>query len=163
LKLSKELVPRVETFPLKGDGKGRFRVVLSNVTIPGLYRATVRIRGEDSRLGRFERSATVTAIVRFGAADRARSEITIRPEKEKIFELTLRPRDRRGNLLGPGLAKEIRITMSSGRVENGPDDLGDGRYRFRLSPPEDANPSIVLTVAQRPVFNATLKDLLPIR
>ena len=160
VKLSKELIPRVETIPLKSDGKGRFRLVLSNVTIPGLYRAAVRIKGQDSRLGAFERSTTVTAIVRFGAADRARSEITLRPEKEEKFELMLRPRDRHGNLLGPGLAKEIKIAMSAGRIEIGPDDLGDGRYRFRLSPPEGANPSIVLTVAQRPLLKATLKDLL---
>jgi hypothetical protein len=146
VKSSKELVPRVETVRLRGDGKGGFRVVLSNVTIPGLYRANVRIAGEDSRLGRFERSATATAIVRFGVADRARSEITLRPGKDKTFELTLRPRDRHDNLLGPGLAKEIKITMSPGRIEKGPDDLGDGRYRFRLSTPEGANPSIVLLV-----------------
>ena len=83
---------------LRGDGRGNFKVALSNVTIPGLYRATIHIKGEDRVLGPFERSETVAAMVRFGAADRARSEIAVREASEKALELTLRPRDRHGSL-----------------------------------------------------------------
>ena len=40
------------------------------------------------------RSATVPAIVRFGPADRRRSDITLAASADKDAELTVRPRDR---------------------------------------------------------------------
>jgi len=119
----------------------------------------VRIKGDDSRLGPFERSTTVTAIVRFGAADLAMSELTLRHVKEKDFELALRPRDSHGNLLGPGLPQEIELALSAGRIAAGPDDLGDGRYRFLLSLAEGEDPFIKLTVAQQTLFEGTFKEL----
>ena len=76
--------PRVTTVRLTGDRKGAFRGTLGNVTIPGIYRATVRISGEDRGLGRFERSQSLTAIVRFGAADRRSSELALRPQGQFI-------------------------------------------------------------------------------
>jgi hypothetical protein len=150
--------PRVTNVRLRADGKGAHQGVLDNVTVPGLYRATVHISGEDSRLGRFERAQSVTAIVRFGAADRRKSELALRP-KEKSFELTLRPRDRHGNLLGPGLANEIRLAAPPGIVTPVPDDLGDGRYRFIISPRAPADLTMKLTVAERQLFKGRLKDL----
>jgi hypothetical protein len=154
----KELAPRVDVVRLQGDSKGRFSITLGNTAVPGLYRATVRIKGDDRRLGPFERSTTVTAIVRFGAADLGRSELTLRPEKDKGFEFTLRPRDGHGNLLGPGLAQEIKLEISAGRINTGPDDLGDGRYRFLLSPAEGQDPSIKLTAAQQKLFEGPFKE-----
>ena len=153
----KELTtPRVTNIRLTPDGKGAYRGVLDNVTVPGLYRATVQISGEDSRLGRFERAQSVTAIARFGAADRRRSELALRP-KENSFELTLRPRDRHGNLLGPGLAKEIRLAAPG--IAPVPDDLGDGRYRFVIPPSAPADLMMTLTVAEHQLFKGALKDL----
>ena len=134
--------------------------MLANAGIPGIYRAEVRIDGEDRELGPLERSRTVSATVRFGEADRARSALTLRDlPNSRAVELTLRPADRRGNLLGPTFAGQIALELSNGKIDRGPEDLGDGRYRFVFSPPGGTDPSLTLTVAGRPLFRGTIKEL----
>jgi len=119
---------------------------------------SVSIKGADSRIGSLERTQTATAIVRFGKVDPRNSDLSLQ-EKERAFDLTLRPRDRHRNLLGPGLSKEVRMTTSSGRIQAGPEDLGDGRYRFTLLSTNRANPSLTLTVSQHPLFKGTLRKM----
>jgi hypothetical protein len=159
-RLRDRLRPVTETIRLEDDKRGGFRAVLANATVPGLYRAEVRIAGEDRQLGRFERSQSVTATAWFGEADRARSGLTLRtlPRNQGI-ELTLRPADRLGNLLGPTLAGDVVLDLSAGKIRRGPDDLGDGRYRFVFLPPAGQDPTLTLAVAGRPLFKGTLKEL----
>ena len=149
-----------ETIRLQGDDRGGFRAVLPNAGVAGIYRAVVRIEGEDRALGPLERSRTVSATVRFGEADRARSALTLRdlPKRQSV-ELTLRPADRRGSLLGPAFAGQIALALSNDKVVRAPEDLGDGRYRFVFSPPGGTDPTLTLTVAGRPLFRGTIKEL----
>jgi hypothetical protein len=49
--------------------------------------------------------------------------------------------------------------MSDGRIDARPDDLGNGRYRFLLSPPDGGDPTITLAVAQRTLFKGKFKEL----
>jgi hypothetical protein len=155
------LVPQRQTIRLQG-GNGEFRAAVPNATVPGLYRATVRIRGEDSELGRFERSATVTAIVRFGPADRRRADITLVTSGDKDAELTVRPRDRRGNLMGPGLAGELALDVA-GRRGARAEDLGDGSYRFTVPRAAVDNPAVTLRVAGDTLFRGRVNELRPRR
>jgi hypothetical protein len=149
-----------ETIRLQPDNRGGFRAVLANAGIPGIYRAEVRIVGADRALGPLERSRTINATVPFGEADRARSTFTLRrlPNSRSV-ELTLRPADRRGSLLGPTFAGRIELELSDGRTDRGPEDLGDGRYRFVFSPPGGTDPALTLTVGGRPLFRGTIKEL----
>ena len=150
------LVPQRQTIRLQG-GKGEYHAAMSNVTVPGLYRVTVRIRGEDSQLGRFERSATATAVVRFAGADRQRSNISL-VTTNKDAELTVRPRDRHGNLLGPGLAGEVILDLP-GLGDVRAEDLGDGSYRFRVPRSVDQNPPLTLSVSGGRLFSGKLSEL----
>ena len=154
------LRPVTETIRLQGDNRGGFRAVVANAGIPGNYRAEVRIVGADRALGPLERSRTVSATVRFGEADRARSALTLRDlPKSRSFELTLRPADRRGSLLGPTFAGQIALGLSNVQINRAPEDLGDGRYRFVFSPPGGTDPTLTLTVAGRPLVRGTIKEL----
>ena len=155
----KELRAPLETVRLASDGKGGFRAMLPNASVPGLYRATLRIAGEGGKLGAYERQDTVSAIVRFAEAELAKSGVTARASKGGATEITLRPRDKHGNLLGPGLASEVQLAVSSGRVDAGPEDLGNGGYRFRLTMPRSGNATVMLVVADRLLFRGTLKQL----
>lgn len=155
----KEARAPLETVRLASDGKGGFRAMLPNTTVPGLYRVTLRIAGEGGKLGAYERESTASAIVRFAEAELSKSNVTARAVKRGKTEITLRPRDKYGNLLGPGLASEVQLAMSSGRVDAGPEDLGDGGYRFRLTMPKGRNPMLMLVVAERLLFRGTLKQL----
>jgi hypothetical protein len=158
-KVRDRLRPVTETLRLEGD-QGVFRAVLANASVPGLYRAEVRIVGEDRELGRFERTQAVTALLRFSEADRARSALTLRTlPTGRAMELTLRPADRLGHLLGPTFAGDISLALSAGKIERGPEDLGDGRYRFVLSVPSGQDPTLTLAVVGRPLFSGTIKQL----
>jgi hypothetical protein len=155
-----KLRPVTETIRLQGDNKGGFRAVLANAGIPGNYRAEVRIVGADRALGPLERSRTVSATVRFGEADRARSAIALRDlPNSRSAELMVRPADRRGHLLGPTFGGQIALEWPNGQVNRAPEDLGDGRYRFVVTPPGDGDPALTLTVAGRPLFRGTIKEL----
>ena len=68
----KALVPIALRLRLDGDGKGGFRVEVADALVPGIYRATVTIEGEDRVLGRFVRTETATTVVRIPEADRGR-------------------------------------------------------------------------------------------
>jgi hypothetical protein len=155
----KQIRAPLETVRLVTDGKGSLRASLPNTTVPGLYRVTLRIAGEGEKLGAYERQTTVNAIVRFAEAELSKTNITARAVKGGATEITLRPRDKFGNLLGPGLASEVQLAVSSGRVDAGPQDLGDGGYRFRVTMPKAGNPTLMLVVAQRLLFKGTLKEL----
>jgi hypothetical protein len=149
----------LEMVRLAADGKGGFRASLTNTTVPGLYRVTLRITGDGGKLGTYERQSTVTAIVRFAEAELSQSDVTTRALKGGSIEVTLRPRDKYGNLLGPGLSSEVQLAVSSGRVDAGPEDLGDGGYRFRVILPKAGNPTLILVVAERLLFKGTIKQL----
>jgi hypothetical protein len=71
----------------------------------------------------------------------------------------VRPTDRRGSLLGPGFAGQIELEVSNRKIDRGPEDLGDGRYRFVLSHPGRADPSLTVAVRGRPLFRGTMKQL----
>lgn len=152
--------PLRSTIRIEPDGKGNFHATIGDVTTPGLYRAIVHIKGEDSRLGAFERTETATTVVRFNEADLNRSQILLRPLPNKsVIELTLRPRDAHGNLLGPGLPREVVVALAGGRRVDGPADLGDGRYRFALFAAKGEDAAIAIEVAGRSLFKGTLKEL----
>ena len=155
----KEARAPLETVRLPSDGKGGFRTMLSNTTVPGLYRVTLRIAGEGGKFGAYERQHTMSAIVRFAEAVLSKSSVMARAMKGGAAEITLRPRDKYSNLLGPGLSSEVQLAVSSGRVDAGAEDLGDGSYRFRLTMPKSGNPTLMLVVGERMLFKGTLKQL----
>ena len=155
----RNLGPSTQSIRLEGNSKGGFRAVFPNISVPGIYRVVVRLTGDDRQLGRFERIESATAIVRFAAADLAKSALRLREEpKTGALALTLRPADRRGNLLGPSFAAEVGLALSAGKI-SGPEDLGDGRYRFVLSLSKGEEPALTLAVAERLLFKGTVKEL----
>jgi hypothetical protein len=149
----------LEMVRLADDGEGGYRATLPNTTVPGLYRVRLRIAGEGGKLGAYERQVSVSAIVRFAETEFAKSNVAARAVKGGATEITLRPRDKFDNLLGPGLGSEVHLAVSSGRVHAGPDDLGDGSYRFRVTMPKSRNSTLMLIVAQRLLFKGTLTQL----
>lgn len=154
------LRPVTKTIRLRPDSRGGFRAVVADAGIPGIYRAEVRVVGSDRALGPLERSQAVSATVPFGEADRGRSAVTLRRSpNSRAVELTVRPADRHGSLLGPTFADRIVLDLSSGRIDRGPEDLGDGRYRFVFSPLDGTDPALTLTVGGQPLFHGTVKEL----
>jgi hypothetical protein len=76
-----------------------------------------------------------------------------------MLELVVRPRDRYGNLLGPGLASSLAAGLSSGRVVGAAEDLGGGRYLFLLRLPKQPGVRVTLSVNGTAFFEGTVEEL----
>jgi hypothetical protein len=77
-----------------------------------------------------------------------------RPDAAACFEMTFTPRDRYGNLLGPGRSDAFSIAPQPGSTPAGPpSDLGDGSYRVDVCPDPDSlePPGIGIVQPGRPV------------
>jgi hypothetical protein len=158
---ARQLAPIRESVTLKPDAEGLFRMTL-RPTIPGVYSAVVTFRGIDPALGRFERTETVTAVVRFGAALLSASRLQLREYPaggDRMVQLVLEPRDRYGNLLGPGLASSLDAQLSAGRAVGGAHDLGDGRYLYLFKLPRPPGVKLKLAIGGAPFFAGTIEDL----
>jgi hypothetical protein len=159
---AKRLAPATERLKLVPAGPGVYAASF-RPTVPGIYAATVTIRGHDPKLGDVERTATATAVVRFGKAVLTASELRLRdhPAKggDRMLELVVRPRDRYGNLLGPGLASSLAAGLSSGRVVGAAEDLGGGRYLFLLRLPKQPGVRVTLSVNGTAFFEGTVEEL----
>jgi hypothetical protein len=157
-----QLQPLSEKITLRHTGDGIYRTRLKT-TIPGIYTVTVTIRGRHPQLGAFERSETATAILRFGDAVLAESALRLREHRmsgtARAVELVLRPTDRYGNLLGPGLASRVVAELPAGRVVGGAQDLGDGRYLFLFVLPKGADPRVTLSVGSGVLYRGAIGDL----
>ena len=156
------LAPLTDTVTLKRDAEGVYGLTV-RPTVPGIYTATVTIRGTDPALGRFERTETVTAVVRFGKAVLSASGLRLRDHPvggaDRMLELVIRPRDRYGNLLGPGLASSLDAELSAGRVVGGAQDLGDGRYLFLFKLPKQPGVRLTLSVNGAELYSGTIETL----
>jgi hypothetical protein len=72
--------------------------------------------------------------------------------------LSLRPRDREGNYLGPGQAD--RISVSAGAASIGTvEDAGDGRYLLALPGDLSAGARLRIAVGGRTLFEGTRGQL----
>ena len=154
------LRPVRETVRLVRDGRAGFRAVLANSHIPGLYRAEVRISGEDRQLGRIERSQTVTASLPFGEADRATSALTLRTSPgNRAIELIVRPTTAAetcsARVLRATLRSRCRIASSIAprRISVTAATASSCHIRSR------ADPSLTVALRGRPLFRGTMKEL----
>jgi DNA-binding beta-propeller fold protein YncE len=71
-------------------------------------------------------------------------------DKTNEFEVRFVPRDGLGNLLGPGLASQMKATVT--KASAGPvRDAGDGSYVLALSIPEGGEAKVTLTIRLRDI------------
>jgi hypothetical protein len=73
--------------------------------------------------------------------------------------IRVRPRDRRGNFLGPGEAGEITVTLSEGTIAKDATDLGDGGYAVPILTAGRADPTVSVTVAGALLYRGPLSGL----
>jgi hypothetical protein len=75
----------------------------------------------------------------------------------------VRPRDRRGNFLGPGEAGEIAVTLSEGTAAKDVIDLGDGGYAVPILTSGQADPTVTVTVGGVLLYRGALSGLPRLR
>jgi hypothetical protein len=77
-----------------------------------------------------------------------------------IYTVTMKPRDRAENYLGPGRAGDLLIKFGERDIRASPwEDLGDGSYRVKLRAPKGGDPEVTIAVGGAVVFEGLLNWL----
>jgi hypothetical protein len=139
--LTKTLVGKIEpavlpgSLPLHHDGNGLYSVVFPDTSKPGLYRflLTYDFEAPDGS-GRIRRIEQIEREVKIRPDPAATSVSSRRGEASGEWFVTVTPRDRFGNYLGPGAAPRVQIKLvGPGTVAGVLDDpLQKGDYVLHL-------------------------------
>jgi hypothetical protein len=144
-----EPMKEVGTVELKEIGKGLYGGMLDLVTTPGAYAFDVVLDWSNERTGHVHREERVEQIVRF-KSDPAKSEITTTPAVNGVVSVSITPRDRFGNYLGPGYAASIKAMLrGSGKLRSDTpvDPQQIGTYTFEVAAvPKGETPKLDITV-----------------
>jgi opacity protein-like surface antigen len=153
------LLPRIEpadvtTITLTDRGNGVYEGTFPNTTVPGKYHADVTLDWNDPRtgaIGRFERLEREIKV----NADASNSEIRVNPGSTPgTFLISVTPRDRFGNYVGPGKAEVVIPTVNGGGTITGaPVDANEtGTYVFTIANvPPGQTPNVDFTVDAEPI------------
>ncbi len=162
-KFYRRLEPTPLPIVLASNGDGSYSASFDQTTVPGSYRVVFEVEGEQAEVGEFRRTETLSALVEFGTADYSASDAWLswpaKPTDNDPIALTIRPRDRAGNYLGPDYGHRIQVTVSPGATGR-PQDLLDGRYRIPLSV-YGPDPEIEIAVMDRPCYQGPLSEIRP--
>ncbi len=159
------LQPVAQSVTLRGSGDGHYRASFPGAVVAGGTRVIFTVEGEDPRLGRLQRSRTVSTKLRLGPLDAAGSGLTLAGGVPgaggRSVTLQLRPIDLHGNYLGPDYAGHIGVALGDGAVAGAVADLGNGSYAVPLFVADGRDPDVGVTLAGAPLFSGKLSDLPP--
>lgn len=144
------ITPRdVARVALTEEGRGVYRATFDNTSTPGTYGFDVVLDWDDPRTGHLRRE------------ERIEQHVAVKPDAEKTEVRTTRtgngtvlisitPRDRFGNWMGPGYASSITATVTGGGrlAESVPVDRDQtGTYVFTVTGvPDGVTPDAAITI-----------------
>ncbi|MFX1295653.1 MAG: redoxin domain-containing protein [Promethearchaeota archaeon] len=103
---------------------------------PGLHSFKIKTRFEDQKDGPIYRTTMVSIIVGPGEADPKYTKtniIDIATEKLKGKIINITPRNKNGQLLGPGYSQNLKLLVDKKELDVNFNDLLDGTYQIELS------------------------------
>lgn len=159
---SSEFLRRVEPMPLptvytlRDSGKatdgdkrpkdGVYSTVFNETAVPGLYRFKVMLEWDDPRTGRVRRLENLERTVKV-TPDATASELRMTLDRASgDYIVTVIPKDRFGNFLGPGFAHLIEVKANGRRASTPTDPQQTGEYVVRLTPIKKRSPASNVTV-----------------
>ncbi len=110
-----EMLKEVSTLTLRNEGKGVYAATFDATSIPGTYRFDATLDWDDERVGHIHREERLEQYVR-AVADPERTEVKVTRRDARTALVTVTPRDRFGNFLGPGHASRIQAKVSGGKL-----------------------------------------------
>jgi hypothetical protein len=127
------LIPQSRIITLQNNGDGNYGGQYNDTEVPGPYRVHFLIDGNVDSIGHFVREEVKGTMVGFGHARENLSALNYFPASgSNLASISLRPRDKFKNYLGPDNGHNIRVTVE-GQVLNRYIDNLDGSYTFPLS------------------------------
>ncbi len=151
------LLPQNQHIVLTYNGNGNYSGNYSNTDLTGIYNIFFLIDGQITDYGKIERSHLISTAFKFGQVEPENPvvEITDTTNTGGTASVTIRPKNKFGKFMGPGLLSKIKIEIDKkyGTIRNQKDNL-DGSYTFWIDNiPVDTKPSIKILV-----FNETLYE-----
>jgi hypothetical protein len=151
-----------QTINLQNTGNGNYSANFTDTDIEGIYTVIFRVEGESTIAGKYNRTETLSTLVRFGKAELEASKLFARLEEAtqdgRRMILTVRPKDRFGNYLGPDYGHRIKVTLSADSVSSDKEDHGDGSYSLLLFIPSSTDPILTVSVMDQPLYEGPLSE-----
>ena len=131
----------VATIELREEGRGVYAATFDQTSTPGAYVFNAVFDWDDPRTGRTHREERLEEFVK-SKADPAKSEMTTGRPDARTVTVSVTPRDRYGNFLGPRAA--VTATLRSAGNLAGPVDRDQtGTYVFTVTDvPASAAPAL---------------------
>jgi hypothetical protein len=141
-KLLERIMPHtIATVSLKEEGHGVYSAVFDKTTIPGTYGFDVTLDWTDKRTGHVHRIERLENTVKV-KVDPAMSIANIRRPSNGVAVITVTPRDKFGNYLGPGFAPHIKVE-SRGKAQPAIDRDLNGTYTIEVRDLPEKSPITV--------------------
>ncbi len=160
---SRKLSPVADTVTLQDLGDGIYGGVFTATEVPGPYRVSVKIEGEDPHLGTYRREATATALVLAGRPDVDMSDISVTQTTVqngvRTVEVNVTPRDGLGNFLGPDYGARFRVVVAGQPTVQPVADGLDGSYVLRLAVSEEDDPRVSISIQDVSLFEGPFSGL----
>ncbi len=137
----KRLIPFTKQISIQ-EGNLKYEIENGGIMIPialelpGLHSFNITVRYEDSETGPICRTDMISIIVIPGKADRDETKINfIEPSTDKLKGriINITPRNKKGQLLGPGYSNEFKLQLGKKEFDVEFKDLLDGTYQ--IEPP----------------------------
>ncbi len=173
------LKPLEEVVSLRDDGQtgdaragdGVYSALLTDTAVPGVYGLKFDVAGKTLRSGKFSRAQWDFVQVRLKTPSLETTDLTAviveRPSDgdddggDYVVEISVTPRDRFDNYLGPGHRLEIDISAAAGTFDGPVKDRLDGSYSRRLRLTDlAADPRVTVTVRDTAVYDDPLSEVL---
>jgi subtilisin family serine protease len=156
--------PVARIITLTHQGGGRYTGAFGATARPGIYTVEFTAEGEHPGVGRYHRTETLSTLVRFGKADVDASEIDLRKLDDPVGDwnarLTVRPKDRLGNYLGPDYGHVLAVDVGEPAAASQEwRDLADGRYEMLVRIPDGADPVVGLRVWDQVLYDGPASAL----
>ncbi|MFL6246703.1 MAG: outer membrane beta-barrel protein [Thermoanaerobaculia bacterium] len=144
------VMPRdAETIELTEEGKGIYSATVGNTSTPGLYAFEVVLDWDDPRTGKLHREERLERVVKV-TPDASHTAVTMQQGGDGTVLVSVTPRDRFGNYVGPGYAPIVKARLNSGGTlasEVPVDRDQTGTYVFTVNEvPMGVVPEIDITV-----------------
>jgi hypothetical protein len=144
------IVPKdVATITLEEQAKGVYAGVFDQTSTPGQYAFEVVLDWDNERTGHVHREERVEQLVTV-KADPSKTEITTSKGSGGVVLISVTPRDRFGNYLGPGYASVVKATLEGvGKLRSDVpiDQNQTGTYVFEVADvPAGQTPNVRIVV-----------------
>ncbi|MCD4795217.1 MAG: VWA domain-containing protein [Bacteroidales bacterium] len=113
------LLPSEQIIILEHQGNGHYTGFFDKTELSGIYQIHFLLKGEIPGNGTFIREKLKTAVFEFGLMDNSETNYNIdltQGDKYQTAIITIRPKNKFGNYMGPGYLSQIKIKLNKKQI-----------------------------------------------